>query len=158
MPSLRPVLPGALLNRNLPPRVTLHSSQSSMTRRVCMLISPNPCPQRPTRTCSISCLHESSTHPTLERRLRYIRLNTPPPSSAFPTRQRLNQMATTVDSRMCHPTATKWILRVTLELVFEDAPMPRKEGNEDEGGESGAIARRQWKGKCWAWVRPNSDG
>jgi hypothetical protein len=54
-------------------------------------------------------------------------------------------MATTVNSRVIHPTAAKWILRVALDVTFEDDPVPRKEGNEGAMGEGGAFVRRQWE-------------
>lgn len=50
------------------------------------------------------------------------------------------------------PTEEEDIPRVPLELVFEDNPAPRKEGDEDEGEEDGAFARRRWEGERWVRV------
>ena len=41
------------------------------------------------------------------------------------------------------PAEEEDILRVALELVFEDNPTPRREGDEDEGDEGGAFAKRR---------------
>ena len=47
-----------------------------------------------------------------------------------------------INLRVCLPNAKKWVnpteeeenLRVASELAFEDAPAPRREGDEDEAG------------------------
>jgi hypothetical protein len=39
------------------------------------------------------------------------------------------------------PAGKERIPRVALELVFEDDPVPRREGNEDEVSEGGACMR-----------------
>ena len=50
------------------------------------------------------------------------------------------------------PAEEEEILRVFLELVFEDGPTPRREGKKGEGGEGGVFARRRWEGERWVWV------
>ena len=45
-------------------------------------------------------------------------------------------MARTMNSKLYH-------CLFTLELVFADAPMPRREGDEDDAGEGEAYARRR---------------
>ena len=72
----------------------------------------------------------------------------------------LTPMARKINSRVWWLIAAKWmdpakeedILQVALELVFEDNPMPRREGDEDEGDEGGVFVRRRWEGECWVWV------
>ena len=50
------------------------------------------------------------------------------------------------------PTEEENTPRVPLELVFEDNPAPRKGGDEDEGEEGGAFARRRWESERWVRV------
>jgi hypothetical protein len=65
----------------------------------------------------------------------YIRLNSPPPSSVFPAPPEPDGddgRLEGVPSDRCKVgrAEEERILRVALELVFEDAPMPRREGNK----------------------------
>jgi hypothetical protein len=51
-----------------------------------------------------------------------------------------------------NPAEEKKSLHVALELVFEDDPTPRREGDEDKTGEGEPFAKRRWKGERWVRV------
>jgi len=52
------------------------------------------------------------------------------------------------------PAEEKETLRVALELVFEDDPIPRRDRDKDKGDEGGAFSRRRWEGERWVQVSP----
>ena len=43
-------------------------------------------------------------------------------------------------------------LHVAMELVFEDDPTPRREGDDDEGGEGELFAKTRRRGERCVWV------
>jgi len=149
--SLRLAVLGALPDTNLPLGVPLYCSLSSTTWCVCMSI---PASSRPLETAPVfvfTNLRRTPTNQTVSpspivRRLTYIRLNHPLPSSVSPAKLQPNENGENDKLEGMPPDCCKMngscrgrrdppgCFGAGVVLVFEGDLTRRREGSKDEGG------------------------